>query len=70
MSNSKWPPGQIQVAIILWVSPIYALTLLRGTHFGQNAKFLLILQSSNDESFLAAVTYNEAFDSLGRQHFK
>jgi len=34
---------------MLWVSPIYTLTLLRGAHFGRNAKFLLPLHSGNAE---------------------
>ena len=32
----------------MWVSPIYILTLLRGTHLGQNVKFLLTLIYKND----------------------
>ena len=32
-----------------FVGPIYILTLLRGAYLGQNAKFLLSLQSKNLE---------------------
>lgn len=46
-SNSKRPPGQIQVAITLWASPIYILTLFRGAYLGPNAKFLLTLTNKN-----------------------
>ena len=34
---------RFQVAIIMWVSLIYILTLLRGAYLCQNAKFLLTL---------------------------
>jgi hypothetical protein len=43
------PAGQIQVAIIEPVSPVY---IASGAHIGQNAKFLLPLQSKNLDSQL------------------
>jgi hypothetical protein len=38
-------PKQIQMVIILWVRPIYIVTLLQGAHIGQNAQAFLILHS-------------------------
>jgi len=43
MSNSKWPPGQIQLAIILSVSLIYVTALFCGVQVAKNAKLLLTL---------------------------
>ena len=43
----KRPPENSQGAIILSVSPIYALTLPRGAYLGRIAKFLLSLQFKN-----------------------
>jgi len=60
LTNNKWPPGEIQVAIILCPRPIYILTLLRSVHIDQNARFLLTLQyekspRTGDRGFLCLI---------------
>jgi hypothetical protein len=41
--NNKWPSEKIQVAIILWVIPIYIPAFLRGAQIDRATKFLMTL---------------------------
>jgi hypothetical protein len=67
LTNSKWPPGQILVAIILWVSPIYILTLFWGSQINQNAKLLdTLIYRKTPQSFLGRFMFTSFCESSRR----